>query len=304
MKRNHLIQLNSQPGFRHRKRTPNPACLSLWLLRSSLLCAVFFVLTALGPGDTVADCISPISLWKLEEEESGAVSGYQDEFNPGEHIGACRMVDSIAVCPEPKPGRYGIGQRFYVNGQPSGISIPSSEIFNWASTDSFSISFWMKRNDTPPEENEVIIGRNATDEEGNKLHWWIGVRKSGIAMAVFLNRNREPISASNKYLRTDKILTDNHWHAIVFVRNGVTSESRLYVDGQLEDKVFVSYGDDGFGAYSTPVTIGFMDLGGNYQYKGVVDEIALYDTALPQWFIHDRYHADARYASDQTDPCD
>ena len=122
-------------------------------------------------------------------------------------------------------------------------------------------------------------------------------------MAVFLNRNRAPLK-NNRYLRADKILTDNHWHSIVFVRNGATSENRLYIDGQLGDKAFVSYGGDGFDAYSTPVNIGWISLNPKYQYKGVVDEVALYDTALPQWFIHDRYHADARYVAGQTDPCD
>lgn len=298
MKHNHLIQLNPQPGSCHR----NPACLFLQLLRYGLLCGVFFALAALGFGAAIADCINPIALWKLEE--SGAAPDYQDELNSGQHIGVCRTVDDTAVCPESEPARYGIGQRFYAGGQLSGINIPSSEIFNWSSTDSFSISFWMKRNDTPLEENEVIIGRDAQEEEGNKLHWWIGIKKSGVARAIFLNRNREPAGAGNRHLKADKILTDNHWHAIVFVRNGVTSENRLYVDGQLEDKAIVPYGDDGFGAYSTPVNIGWIGLDAKYQYKGIVDEIALYDTALPQWFIHDRYHADARYASSQTDPCE
>lgn len=293
---------NSLPSDCHRNRMPDSACMSFMFLRFGLLCAVFSVLAALGSGSAVADCINPVALWKLEE--SGAVPDYQDELNPGDHIGACRTVDSIAVCPEPVEARYGIGQKFYDGAQLSGIDIPSCAIFNWSGTDSFSISFWMKRDRTPLlKDNEVIIGRDSV-ESGNDLHWWIGVEQGGVAEAVFITRKKAP-SYKNRHLRTDKRLTDNHWHFIVFVRNGATSENRLYVDGQLENKVFITYTDgDGFDADTTAINIGWISLDPKYQYKGMVDEIALYHTALPQWFIHDRYHADARYTSDQTDPCD
>ncbi|MGD9188920.1 MAG: LamG domain-containing protein, partial [Desulfobacteraceae bacterium] len=169
---------------------------------------------------------------------------------------------------------------------------------------SFSISFWMKRDSTPAlEENEVIIGRDSA-EDGNKLHWWIGIQKTGVANAVFITRAGAPYHW-NRHLRADKILTDNRWHSIVFVRNGATSENRLYVDGQLEDKVIIVYGDyDDFDSDLASMNIGWISLASKYQYKGVVDEIALYDTALPSWFVHDRYYADARYISNRTDPCD
>jgi hypothetical protein len=258
------------------------------------------MLTMLPPGAAVGDCIVPKALWKLEE--SGAAPEYRDAMNPGNHIGICRTDADAAVCPEPVPARYGTGQRFYVGEQPSGIDIPSSALFNWSSTDSFSIAFWMKRDNTPLTANEVIIGRDSTESE-NDLHWWIGVRKTGVAMAVFQNTLGVP-SARNKYLTTDKKLTDDQWHLIVFVRDSAVSENRLYVDGHLEDKVFVYYSDAGFDADATPVNIGWLNLGSKYQYKGTVDEIAVYDTALPHWFIHDRYHADARYASGGIDPCE
>lgn len=298
----YLMKPDSSPGIYHRRRMPDPICLFFRFLRPGLfLGAVFFVLTALGPGVAVADCINPVALWKLEE--SGAVPDYQDELNPGAHTGVCRTYNEVAVCPEPEPARYGSGQRFYAGEQPSGIDIPSSAVFNWSAADSFSISFWMKRDNTPLEDNEVIIGRDSV-ESGNNLHWWIGVQQSGVARAVFITRQNTP-AYENRHLKADKRLTDNHWHFIVFVRNGMTSESRLYVDGLLEDKVFITYAnDDGFDADTTAMNIGWISLDPIYQYKGVVDEIALYDTALPQWFIHDRYHADARYASGQTDPCE
>ena len=278
----------------HRNLMPNLACLS----RLSLLCTVLLVSMVLGPGDIVADCLNPVALWKLEE--SGAAPGFQDEVNPGHHVGVCRETDGVTVCPEAEPARYGMGQRFYADSQLSGIDIPSSAIFNWDGTDSFSISFWMKRDNAPLEENEVIIGRDST-ETNNDLHWWIGLQESGAAMANFKDISYNP--RVNSYVLSDKLLNDNHWHYVVFVRNGMRSENLLYIDGHLENKLFIPYFDS-FAAQSTPINIGWIKLSDKYQYKGVVDEIALYDIALPQWFIHDRYHADERYTSGRSDPCD
>jgi hypothetical protein len=259
---------------------------------------VYFMLIVLGPGDVTADCLNPIALWKLEE--SGAAPNFQDEVNLGQHAGVCREAAGVPVCPAPEPARYGIGQRFYVGSQLSGIDIPSSAIFNWGSTDNFSISFWMRRDNAPLQANEVIVGRDST-EAGNNLHWWIGLNHSGDAEALFKDACGSP--SANSDLRADKLLTDNQWHYIVFVRNGATNENSLYVDGHLEDKIYVPYCQNAFIAASTPINIGWIKLDDKYQYKGIVDEIALYDKALPQWFIHDRYYADERYTSGHVDPC-
>jgi hypothetical protein len=291
---NHL-KLDGAPYHDLRNVMPGWVCIS----RLRMLGTVLLLLTLLGAGDVVAGCINPIALWKLEE--SGANPGFQDEVNPGQHIGVCRKIDGVSVCPEAEPARYGMGQRFYVDSRLSGIDIPSDPIFNWDGTDSFSVSFWMKRDNTPLEDNEVIIGRNSK-ETGNRLHWWIGLRQTGVAEANFLDRSG---SAQNsvEILKSDKLITDNRWHYIVFVRNTVTCENRLYVDGYLEDKRYVYY-ENTFSADATAVNIGWLDLNDVYQYKGVVDEVALYDIALPPWFIHDRYYADERYTASQTDPCD
>lgn len=252
----------------------------------------------MGPGAVAADCIYPTALWKLEE--SGAAPGFQDAVSPGYHVGVCRDAAGVSVCPEPEPARYGTGQRFYVDNQLSGIDIPSSAIFNWDGTDSFSVSLWMKRDNAPPVDNEVIIGRDSSETD-NDLHWWIGLNVTGAAEALFKDRKGAP--PANRDLRADKLVTDNHWHYIVFVRNGATNENSLYVDGHLEDKIFVPYCQNAFSADSTPINVGWIKLDEKYQYKGVVDEIAVYDLALPQWFIHDRYHADERYTSGLADPC-
>lgn len=271
------------------------------LSRAVILGAVILLLISMWPECLAADCIEPAALWRLDE--SGASPEYQNSINPGSHSGACRQQDSIAVCPQPEPGRYGTGQRFNVSGQPSGIDIPDPSIFNWNRSDSFSISFWMKRDNAPFDRNEVIIGRDS-DESGNDMHWWFGIEGTGVAMVVLLDRTRQPVGGTT-YLQGDRRLTDNRWHYLVFTRDGARSESSLYVDGVLEDTVVFTYDtDEAFSADATPVNIGWISLPELYFYKGVVDEIALYSVALPSWFIRDRYHADERYVGDRPDPCD
>lgn len=279
-------------------------CLSkiaLRLMLSSALGAMAFILMGLQPGNAMAECIEPMALWKLEETET--TTEFQNEMNPGSNVGTCRQVDSVSVCPQADHGRYGTGQRFYADDRPTGIDIPSSSLFNWQGIDSFSISFWMKRDSAPLVNNEVIVGRDPEEANGG-FHWWIGVHKDGTPWAHWKDQNQEP-----NYIRRlsgDNLIIDNRWHYIVFVRDGGTSESRLFVDGVLEDKMVFKYdAANAFSADATPLNIGWLNLTEGYHYKGVLDEVAIYDIALPQWFIFDRYHADERYSGDdQTDPCE
>lgn len=272
------------------------------LLQFVAIVALFALAVGLCPAIAVADCIVPIALWKLDEGESATT--YPETYNPGSNSGICRQEEGVSVCPQADDGRYGNGQRFYTNGNHTGIDIPASPIFDWQNKANFSLAFWMKRDAAPFEDNEVIIGRDSK-EENNDLHWWVGLGTDGAARAIFADINKLPLPHGTKYLRGDKLLTDNIWHFIVFVRDGVASENRLYVDGALEEKkIFTHDTPNAFAAPVTDINIGWLNLSQGYYYKGMVDEIALYNVALPQWFIRDRYHADRRYPSDQTDPCD
>lgn len=293
------LRLLPTHGNRNRpRRRPNPYGR---LIRPRLYYALLVLAFGLFASSVVADCIAPIALWKLDEEGSSPI--FHDAVNPGSNAGICRLEDSVSLCPEAEPGRDGNGQRFYTNGSHTGIDIPAGPLFNWNGKASFSIAYWMKRNNTPFDNNEVIVSKDSK-EEGNDLHWWIGIHLRGTAMAVFNDKTEVP-KRGTKYLKGYKLLTDNNWHYIVLVRNGATSESRLYVDGVLEDKKHFTHDtSDAFIASSTDVNIGWINLYHGYFYKGVIDEIALYDVALPQWFIRDRYHAEERYSADQPDHCE
>jgi hypothetical protein len=273
-------------------RNPKQRHLYGRLHRFAMLSALFALVTGLCPGVVFSDCIVPVALWKLDEGETS--TSFQETQNPDSNTANCRQDEGISICPQPEEGRYGNGQRFYTNGNHTGIDIPATPLFDWNTRTSFSITFWMKRDGTPLEENEVIIGRDSK-EKNNNLHWWIGMNSQGTAMAYFGAKN----------VRGYKLLTDNIWHFIVFVRDGTASESRLYVDGTLERKIKFTYDTaNAFTAPETDINIGWLNLSSKYCYRGVLDEIALYDVAIPEWFIRDRYHADERYPAGRTDPCD
>jgi hypothetical protein len=270
-----------------------------------MLFALFSLMTGLCPSAACSssDCIVPVALWKLDEEESSTT--FQEAQNPGSNSANCRLEGEIFFCPQPEEGRYGNGQRFYTNGAHTGIDIPANPIFDWSRRASFSIAFWMKRDGAPLEGNEVIIGRDSK-EENNYLHWWIGLDSQGTAKAYFADRRMLPDTSGSKFVKGYKLLTDNIWHFIVFVRDGAASESRIYVDGALEGKIKFTYDTevDALTAPETDINIGWLNLAPEYYYRGVLDEIALYDVAVPSWFIRDRYHADERYPASRTDPCD
>lgn len=265
-----------------------------------------------------AECFEKSVFWKLEE----ITPPYIDTINPtGAYNGTC--IDATS-CPTPMTGKFGTAMKFYMNADNasgSGINIAASPqgdtLFDWAAVDSFSVEFWMKRGNIDLLQNEVILGRDNYEtgqpDEPENIHWWIGVEATGgKAYARFDVRPigvRETESSryirgkNNKYLFSQTVVNDDTWHHIVFVRDAKNFENRLYVNGVLEAKTTVIYKDsDGFNAFASKtadLTIGYMKRSPDYYYQGLVDELAIYDQALPTWYIEQRF-----YSGERADPCE
>ena len=98
-------------------------------------------------------------------------------------------------------------------------------------------------------------------------------------------------------------MNDNAWHHLVFVRDAGKQENRLYVDGVLEDKATVIYKDtaesNAFASKTANLNIGWLRRSQGYHYQGLLDELAIYDVALPGWYVEQRY-----YAGERADPCE
>jgi hypothetical protein len=233
-----------------------------------------------GTGDYTIDIVDPCATdldayWYLEEDGS---SGYANAEGTASLDGDC----SAGGCPtqDTATGQVNNAQTF--NGT-TGIDVPAAasanQAFDWGATDSFTIEMWMKRsagglpgvNDT-----EVMIGRW---DDPNQLQWWIGVRNVGgnvrLAAKLIANGNENDVLIADG--PTGSTVTDGNWHHVALVRDYLTTQTRLYVDGVLEASDTHDY-TAGFATADVALNIGH--LGGSFGFTGSLDEVAMYAGAL------------------------
>jgi hypothetical protein len=207
-----------------------------------------------------------IHYWKLDELFG---QPYQDFY----WINDATCTD----CPVATAGIVNGAQQF--NGTTNMVSVPMDASFNWGSTSSFSIEFWMKpKTPTTCEETRVMVGRNET----GKVHWWVGCEENKAAFYLYDN------TATGGGVSGTRELTDTAWHHLVAVRDAGTNEIRIYVDGAPDGALSISYAN-GFDALFTELNVGWLNLGEGYHFPGAIDEVALYDRALTATEILQHY---------------
>jgi hypothetical protein len=235
--------------------------LKLFLTSFSLLTA--FILSPVMYGQDY-----PAGLTHYYELEESAPP-YADSYGSNDGISSLQPTSTTGIV--------GNGQLFSQNK----IDITDDGTFDWGSASSFSIEYWMKRDNSNLTDVEVIVGR---DEAGsNTLHWWIGIDNQGYPLSYLLDN-----SHAGGGMAGTTAITDNQWHHVVMVRDGVQNKNYLYVDSIEVANLSFTYTQD-FSATDVPINIGWLNLDAGYYYKGSLDEVAIYSTALAQSEIAQHY---------------
>jgi hypothetical protein len=222
-----------------------------------------------------------ISHWPLDD---GAGATTFKDVSDG-HDGSCED----GACPTAAIGKVG-GAFAFNSSDNDSINVLSSTDFDWLNTDSFSIGVWVKTTqncfdlNNLPDKNKVFIGRyRETIPNGT---WWVGCapvdtedpeNENGVAVFRLRDSNLNPRQANGT-----SIINDGQWHYIVGVRDGDNDENHLYVDGVLEKTMDVN--DQAYsGNFESDdrITMGSYDDPKDYYYEGVMDEVVIYDRALP-----------------------
>jgi lysophospholipase L1-like esterase len=225
-----------------------------------------------------------VAYWQFNE---GETTVFADSI--GNNNGFCEGIECPTLNPE---GKIGYGLAF--DGIDDRIEVASNAAFNWATTESFTIEFWMK---TDPGStcagNQVIVGR---DDTSTNLHWWVGCKDGGQAAFYLYDR-----SGFGSGISGTKDLANGFWHHIAAVRDADAGGIWLYVDGVSEASQIMNF-SAGFDSTTAVLNIGSLNLSPGYYFQGVVDEVALYNRALSEKEIGSHYYISRGYCDMCSNP--
>lgn len=248
----------------------------------SLVALAVAGLTFLAAGPSFAYTDDILALWALEEEDPPYADSIGD--NPAQSI--------LALQPTRADGQVGFSGLF--NGASDEVWVTAPDDFDFA-TGSFSIEFWVNTvNDVNPANAYVVVGR---DDPATGVSWWIGASNTTGRAAFYLKDSDgvEPYQAAPLDSEVGDVagaakITDGTWHYVVAVKDGDSGTLEVYVDSVLQESRAIAYTGDF--ASVEDVSIGYWEgAGGGFTFNGRIDELAIYDRALPQDEIDDHFAA-------------
>lgn len=158
----------------------------------------------------------------------------------------------------------------YFDGINDHVTVPDNSQLDIGTGD-FSLAVWIKTTDT----SGAIVSKRE----------WVNGKTVGYGLSIHDGRPRLQIGdVTNGGLFYTSLsmdpVNDGNWHHVaVTVDRNFTSGGRIYVDGNLV-YTFDPTGRQASASNSSPLTIGRPSNGSNH-FEGSVDEVQLYDRALP-----------------------
>ncbi len=177
-----------------------------------------------------------------------------------------------------------IGQSLKFDGLEDYVKVPSSTDFDFNYTAGFSGFMWFKKDgDCDSREtnnNEVFLSRFGASDADNT--WWFGCFGIGDSDANKLIIDIEDLGAGG-YVEGVTAINDAQWHYAGWTYDSGAGTLNLYLDGSLENSTTTI--SSFYLSSSNPLCIGNynVDCGvtaDNYDYKGSLDDVRLYNRAL------------------------
>jgi len=175
-----------------------------------------------------------------------------------------------------------VGAAKYFDGDDI-VNVANDADFDFGANSSFSVELWVKFSELVGTLDNIFIGKN--DPTGTGAYWSIGVDLSTGKLYFDLrdsNGNLQTILTSGS-------INNNAWHHIVAVRNEASNQNILYLDGSVAGSVTFDY--LGNFTSSADINIGYLIRQGLPRrfFKGRLDEIAIYNTALTSTNVTEHY---------------
>jgi hypothetical protein len=166
---------------------------------------------------------------------------------------------------------YTTNEAYSFDGSDDSVEIPGTPDF---SGQAFTLAAWVRPGNLSDTGN--IIGQD--DLGGNARNQRVRTNNGGIETRVFDGgSNQTAVIPSSK-------LSTGNWYHIVGVFNHSTNETKIYLNGSLEDTQSVNSAEEGL----TDIQVGKSDGGPNY-YTGRVDDARLYSKELTSTEVSNLY---------------
>ncbi|MGI6278198.1 MAG: DUF2341 domain-containing protein [Patescibacteria group bacterium] len=221
---------------------------------------------------------SPVAYWKFDEGTGTTAYDSSGQGNDG-------TLGTGSSTPTWQTEDMCIGGKcLYFDG--SSDYANTNTDFSWSTSDSFSISLWIKANSV--SGNQGIIGKGAAGGYGN-YNWEWSLKLSDSTLS-FIYWNTSGSGILN--LTSSESISANEW-IYVYVTYSSTEKAKMYIENKL-----VATDTDISGTLqdrSTPVLIGhaYGSNGANYYFNGFIDEVKIYPYARTEEQIRSDYVAGA-----------
>jgi hypothetical protein len=188
------------------------------------------------------------------------------------------------------PGQIGSGLRF--DGVDDYVALPDNNPV-WLPTGDFTISFWVyfeRDKGSVVEDSEVLVDFNHGSSSDPAYELGYNVQRRGDTGKIAFQSTS--LRDSDEDLYSNLVPVKNRWYHVVAVRQGTLQ--RICIDGQLDAwRVCSSTPVDFVGGYDDDkVNVGrFTSSVGapRYHFKGILDELMLFDWALSLTEIRQLY---------------
>ena len=168
--------------------------------------------------------------------------------------------------------RNGIAESAYIfDGKNDYIMINNNTVFN---VDNITVESWIKINTLPSEPTNKIMVR---DQVNNNRIFQLSLTNLG--KLKFIAMNEDGTGDWEIQITTINTLTVNIWYHVI-ATFGKEEGAFIYVNGEKwgEDKTFTG----GLVKGTAPITIGGSDLYGHISFNGTIDDVKIYNRALPE----------------------
>jgi len=163
------------------------------------------------------------------------------------------------------------------------ITVGNAASLNFESTNTFSISAWMKV--APGSLQDVtIVGKmiEPSPFTGYELHYgtaFDGGSTNGVTVWLINNFTTKAIQVSSSIP-----LNDGNWHQVAFTYDGsgLAAGVKIYVDGAVDNSTIAPLDSLGTNTIQNNVSfdIGSRDDGAFHNFSGVIDDVQVYNTVL------------------------